>query len=333
MSESPELSASKRALLEKYLRGDAPEQATHASISSQEKPGTPLPTPALATRSSVVALQPAGSRPPFFFLHIHVEGGAFYCFTLAHVLGADQPFYVLEPYRFDGLRVPPTPEAMAADYIQALRSVQPEGPYFLGGFCGGGLLAFAVAQQLRAQGQEVRSLVLIEPRAGPDFFRMIGSRLVGRLFQGLGVALRLNQERQLNAFLYSRHLYRLLHYKLLRPAQDPSLHLSLVPPLETLRRDWVGIFVWVFSHYHPRYYPGKLSYLWARDEPGNHKAGKWGHVVKAKEVEIQFIPGTQWSCRHEHLHEMAECLKLCLSQTQAADKTEETHAEETHPSA
>lgn len=316
MSDMPELSAAKRALLEKYLQGAIPQQAKQADPPPQGEPGKAALLPSLDTRSSVVALQSSGSKPPFFFFHVHVEGGAFYCFTLAHVLGAEQPFYLLDPYRFDGLRVPPTPEAMAADYIRALRSVQPEGPYFLGGFCGGGLLAFAVAQQLRAQGQEVSALILIEPRAGPDFFRMIGSRLTRRLVDSLGLVVRLSQEERLNLFLYLRHCYRVFHYKVLRPAQDPALHLSLLPSVETLRHDWIGIFVWVFSQYVPRFYPGKLIYLWTRDEPGNHKAGKWGHVVKAEEVEIQFIPGTQWSCRHDHLHEMAQQVKFCLNKAQ-----------------
>ena len=318
MSGIPELSASKRALLDKYLRGALPLQTKHTGSSTQGEPNDTASLPSPNTRSSVVALQPSGSKPPFFFLHVHVEGGAFYCFTLANVLGTDQPFYVLDPYQFDGLRIPPTPEAMAADYLQALRSVQPEGPYFLGGFCGGGLLAFEVAQQLRAQGQEVRLLVLIEPRAGPDFFRMVGSRLIGRFVNGLGFGLRLSQDKRLALFLYVRHFYRLVHYKLLQPSQDPSLRLSLIPALETLRRDWIGIFVWIFSQYFPHYYPGKLTYLWTKDEPSNRKIGKWGHVVKAEEVEIQFIPGTQWSCRHEHLHEMAQRLKLCLSKAQAS---------------
>ncbi len=327
MAGIPELSASKRALLEKYVRGAVPQQTQQASKLNQKETGArasvPSPeTQSTQTRSSVVALQPSGSKPPFFFFHVHVEGGAFYCFTLANVMGADQPFYVLDPYSFDGLQHPPAPEVMAADYLQSLRRVQPAGPYFLGGFCGGGLLAFEVAQQLRAQGEEVSLLVLIEPRAGPDFFRMIGARLAGLCVDGLGWVLRLSQEQRLNVFLSLRHGYRLFHYKVLRPAQDPSLCLSLVPPIEKLRQDWIGIFVWIFSHYMPRYYPGKLTYLWTRDEPTNRKVGKWGHVVKAEEVDIHFIPGTQWSCRHEHLDAMAQRLKACLTDAQASVRRE-----------
>jgi thioesterase domain-containing protein len=52
---------------------------------------------------------------------------------------------------------------MAADYLKEIRALQPEGPYFLGGFSLGGLVAFEMAQQLRQQGQAVALLVLIDP--------------------------------------------------------------------------------------------------------------------------------------------------------------------------
>ncbi|HCI82789.1 MAG TPA: hypothetical protein DHW02_24220, partial [Ktedonobacter sp.] len=100
-------------------------------------------------RAPVVAVQANGSRRPFFFLHGDWFGGGFYCLNLARSLDAEQPFYVLEPYNFDGLPIPPTFEEMAAAHIQALRTIQPEGPYLLGGFCNGGLMAYEIARQLR----------------------------------------------------------------------------------------------------------------------------------------------------------------------------------------
>ena len=112
-------------------------------------------------------VQTQGSKRPIFYLHVHWIGGAFYSFTLAHHLGPDQPLYIIDPYRFDGLQVPPTIETMAASYIKTMRDVQPEGPYFLAGFCAGGLIAYEIAQQLRVQGQAVDLLVLIDPMAGP----------------------------------------------------------------------------------------------------------------------------------------------------------------------
>jgi len=72
-------------------------------------------------RTPVVPIQPAGSRRPFFYLHVHWQGGAFYCFNIARALGPDQPFYVFDPYRYDDLPAPPGIETMAADYIAAMR--------------------------------------------------------------------------------------------------------------------------------------------------------------------------------------------------------------------
>src|SRR5262249_18534753 len=73
------------------------------------------------------------------------------------------PFYGLRPHGLDGQRAPTTIEDMAADYIKEIQSLQSEGPYFLGGYSLGGIVAFEIAQQLRKQGQEVASPVLFDP--------------------------------------------------------------------------------------------------------------------------------------------------------------------------
>ena len=85
------------------------------------------------TRAPLVVVQAGGSRRPFFYLHGEFRGGALYSRELARHLGPEQPFYLLEPYKFEGLAVPPTLEEMAAAHLETLRSVQPEGPYLLGG--------------------------------------------------------------------------------------------------------------------------------------------------------------------------------------------------------
>jgi thioesterase domain-containing protein len=53
-------------------------------------------------------------------------------------------------------------EDMAADYVREIRDMQPKGPYFLGGFCFGGLVAFEMAQQLREAGEAVALLALFD---------------------------------------------------------------------------------------------------------------------------------------------------------------------------
>src|SRR5260370_1425803 len=70
------------------------------------------------SRAPIVTVQAGGARRPFFYLHGEWKGGAFYSLELARYLGPDQPFYLLAPYQFDGLTVPPTFEASAAGHLQ-----------------------------------------------------------------------------------------------------------------------------------------------------------------------------------------------------------------------
>ena len=110
---------------------------------------------------TVVPVQPSGSRRPFFAVPGH--NGDVFCFVhLARHLGADQPFYALQPPGLDDTRLPAeTVEDLAAHFVQALRRFVPRGPYLLGGFCIGGSTAFETARQLRQQGEEVRLLALL----------------------------------------------------------------------------------------------------------------------------------------------------------------------------
>lgn len=83
--------------------------------------------------------------------------------ALASLLESDQPVYAFQSRGLDGHIVKDLSlEEMASAYIEELRSFQPKGPYYLGGFCLGGLLALEAAQQLTAAGQEVALLVVIQ---------------------------------------------------------------------------------------------------------------------------------------------------------------------------
>jgi hypothetical protein len=153
----PELSDTKRALLEKYLRGELPR------TPSAPETGTQVPQEE-TSGPRVVPLQ-KGSKRPFFFLHGQWESMAFYCFPLAQGLGSDQPFYVVEPFTFEHQPVPPAFTEIAATHIKAMRAVQPEGPYLLGGWCNGALMAYEIARQLQEAGQQVDLLVLMNSMA------------------------------------------------------------------------------------------------------------------------------------------------------------------------
>ncbi len=118
--------------------------------------------------SSLVPLHAQGSRPPVYLMHAH-GGNTLEYHTLANLLGPEQPVYALQARGLNGRIVcDPSIEEMASTYVEEIRSMQPEGPYYLGGFCFGGLLALEAAQQLTAAGEQVPLLVMIQtthPRA------------------------------------------------------------------------------------------------------------------------------------------------------------------------
>ena len=115
--------------------------------------------------SPLVAIQPNGENPPLFCVH-PIFGVVLPYFELAHHLGKNQPFYGLQPVGIDGESTPLTRiEDMATCYIKALRTVQPNGPYFLAGWSFGGLVAFEMAQQLQSNGDEVALLALLDTAA------------------------------------------------------------------------------------------------------------------------------------------------------------------------
>ncbi|XZN90035.1 MAG: non-ribosomal peptide synthetase [Microcoleus sp.] len=117
------------------------------------------------TNSPLVAINSQGSKPPFFCVH-PIFGVVFPYYKLAAELGRDQPFYALQPRGIEGECSPLTSiQDMAAFYIAAVREVQPQGPYFLGGWSFGGLVAFEMAQQLQKAGDTVALLAVLDTLA------------------------------------------------------------------------------------------------------------------------------------------------------------------------
>ena len=143
-----------------FLGGTIADQA--ASLA-EAAPG-PIPA-AGAGKSPLVPIQPAGALPPF--VCVHPAGGIVYCFgDLARQLGTARPFWALQAAGLDGEAAPVDDlERMARDYVAALRGAQPEGPYHLGGWSLGGLVAFEMARQLVEAGQVVATLAILDAEA------------------------------------------------------------------------------------------------------------------------------------------------------------------------
>jgi amino acid adenylation domain-containing protein len=302
----------KKIALETLFAGPTIEQlATNLEVE----------TNTTTSRTPMIALQTGGQhRRPFFFLHGDWTGGAFYCFTLAQTAGSDQPFYVLGTYKFADLQTLPTVEKMAAAYIEELRSIQPEGPYQIGGFCNGGLLAYEIATQLSEVGQQVDLLALITPSESGTTNKLLG------IISHIGQLSHIQAHTQADWYLRTRHALRHV-YKHLRPGDnklqdfaklidiDARLN-AMFPPREALYNDYIGVFSWLVNAYRPRAYSGKITLYWATEEPFIKETWCLVPVVKdKKELEHHFIPGTHMSCVTDHTQVLAELLSTHLQQT------------------
>ncbi|MBX7255073.1 MAG: amino acid adenylation domain-containing protein [Candidatus Hydrogenedentes bacterium] len=110
----------------------------------------------------IVPIQPRGSKPPFFC--VHPAPGTVFCYmALAKHMGEDRPFYGIQAPSVNGARVVfDSIEETARHYVSAVRAVQPEGPYYLGGHSSGGVVALELARLLKAEGCEVGAVVLLD---------------------------------------------------------------------------------------------------------------------------------------------------------------------------
>ena len=116
--------------------------------------------------ASLVPIKPGGSKPPFYCVH-GIGGSILEYLDLAKYVEADQPFYGLQAIGLDGKRPMQnlTLEQMATQYVEEIRAFQSHGPYYVGGSSFGGLVAYEMAQQLAAQGEQVALLAFFDANA------------------------------------------------------------------------------------------------------------------------------------------------------------------------
>ncbi len=115
-----------------------------------------------SSRSALVPIQAGGDKPPLFLVH-GAGGDVLWGYAnLAKHMDPAQPIYAIKSRGQMGLEEFPSLEEMADYYLQAVRAAQPEGPYYLGGYCFGGNVAYEMARQLQVSGQRVALLALMD---------------------------------------------------------------------------------------------------------------------------------------------------------------------------
>ncbi|MFZ0922507.1 MAG: amino acid adenylation domain-containing protein, partial [Candidatus Acidiferrales bacterium] len=272
-------------------------------------------------QSSLVPIQPGGSKRPLFL--VHPAGGHVFPYVhLAQFLGPDQPCYGLQAKGLEDGQDPHTRiEDMATYYIQALQTMQPTGPYLLGGWSMGGVVAFEMAQQLHAQGQRVALLALLDGRIPtpeetfPDEDAnviLLVERYFGISFGPMESLAQLSKDEQL-AFI----LERAKSAGLVPAELDVSQARRFV---ELLRSDLRAT-----QNYGLHLYPGRVTLFKASETPeGASPDATLGWSAWASGgVEVHIVPGNHANLVYEpHVEVLAEKLTACLKQSQSVEAPE-----------
>jgi FkbH-like protein len=212
--------------------------------------------------SSLVPIRPTGNKTPLFFVHGGF-GDVLGLTTLAKYLDRDRPFYGLRGIGLDGIQNPLTSVGeMAKCYLAEIRNLQPQGPYLLGGQCWGGTVAFEMAQQLKAEGQEVALLALLDTPY-PPFENYFATRY--RFYSGGEPRFRYdNKDYGIYVFGLLYHRKRPWRYfqKFLSNSQARS-NLNQQPNERQIyiKHCFFETFLRALQAYTPQPYQGKIDYF------------------------------------------------------------------------
>lgn len=260
--------------------------------------------------SPLVAIQPEGSRPPFFCVH-GGEGNILLFRSLAGHLGMDQPFFGLQAPVLDGeQRTLPRIEELAERYLREIRRTQSVGPYHLGGFCVGGLIAYEMARLLEAEGQSVALLALLDTVWwGVDPVHL--SPLARAWYRAWAILPRASYHWR-NRFRSLPLRRKLAHYW---HAIGKRYQPEALPSEKQEEPDLNDLLLGAGQRYMPGPYGGKITYFrsgWLNSTQFHGPQWLWRHLA-AGGMEVHLVPGDHRTLLQEpHVQELARKLGQCL---------------------
>jgi thioesterase domain-containing protein len=275
----------------------------------------------------------SGDGTPLFFFHGDILGGGFYSRRLAEHLGPDQPFYVSSPIDLRQADLPRL-EQLATIKRAALKKRQPHGPYMLGGFCVGAVVAYEIARQLEREGEQVQVLFLIEPEIGNPLTRahqklvrltarrhhLNTSEKLNHFERGVQKLERLRQVwsspmREKKEFVVKNTRKLLTRNHSETPATDGAPQLDVV---STENREWlIPAYHWILNAYVPKRFRGPVTLL-VTDETETQApyiVNQWRKA--APQARVERIPREHLTCITTHLDAIAGQVKSHLEASRA----------------
>jgi amino acid adenylation domain-containing protein len=273
----------------------------------------------VAPWSSLVPIQPNGSKPPLFCIH-PIGGNILEYYPFANYLDRQQPVYGLQSLGLDG-RQPPLKlvEDMASHYIKEMLTVQPQGPYFILGYSFGGLVAFEIAQQLSAQSKEIGLLAILDlkspnlPKVRPSFAKSVKIH-----WENLG---QLPAKEKIK-YIRDRIDYRLNSNFDYKEFLIESLAEVDTPILKSI--DIIDANLQSIQDYTIRPYSGDLSLFRCQVQTLDYALSPdlgWGELVDGN-LEIYHIDSIHYGMlREPSVRVVAEKFQHCLQQAQSQIKS------------
>jgi thioesterase domain-containing protein/acyl carrier protein len=282
---------------------------------------------------SLFPIRICGSKPPLFW--VHGDGSNY----LLPAYLEDRPLYGFMHQSQDGTPARyTTVEEIATCYLQDLCSVQPEGPYFLGGYSFGGLVAFEMAQQLRRRGEEIGLLALLEA-TNPGAVRADTAKqkinapleteiTCGATRRHLANLHALTSTEQIALFAGKIRMFveRLSGIPQLKRAGKRAAYRfcersGRTMPLWVRRAYLIDIYRQAARRYAPGVYPGRVVFFKATHNAHDHRTA-WRRLVSG-EFNFQNIPGDHASVLEDsQLRLWADKLNECLDKIETPQSTE-----------
>ncbi|HET7748424.1 MAG TPA: AMP-binding protein [Terriglobales bacterium] len=290
----------------------------------------------------LVAGKQSASHTPFFYLHGDYSGAGLYSIRLARFLGEEFPFYALQPLKRFETPLPASIEAMASAHLETLLSVQPHGPYLLGGYCNGGLVAFELAQQLLRRGEAVDLLFIFD-----TVVHNSKTSLASKLLRLAAKVPNLNEEETrdlvLRKNLFSAYWKEIsgrerlqfvldnramiadeaakwLRRTFARNGQRERAELRPCAPaasnarsgFEEKQAEYTFHFRRLVRGYVAQPYSAPITLLVSEGRTGAHSDPTLGWGKVSPQVDFHMVPGDHHTCLTRHLNTVAEILRSCL---------------------
>jgi acetoacetyl-CoA synthetase len=250
----------------------------------------------------LVLLKDGSAETPLFITH-GLGGSVIDFFQVVKHIRTPHPIQGMQAKGIDGTEEPfDRIEDMAQFYLDAIRQVQPHGPYLLAGYSLGGLVTFEMAQRLTADGEKVALLAMLDSYPDIRYLSLAQrARLVTRLATRRATTTMKLPVGEALSLIIRPSRRRSLAPKV---SYQPPVNVSLSPATQRARE----CAYLALTRYRPRFYAGKIRFVRAAiptDFPAD-PAAVWAHL--ADKFEVETVPGDHLGIMSTHYEKLASAI-------------------------